>query len=44
MLKQYLTRFISSVNNIENEPIRVIDLSRKYPKAQKGLLEVWVDF
>ena len=44
MLKQYLTQFIASVNNIKKKPIRVIDLSRKYPKAQKGLLEVWVDF
>jgi uncharacterized protein YoxC len=44
MLKQFLTRFISSANNIKKEPIRVINLSRKYPKAQKGLLEVWVDF
>jgi uncharacterized membrane-anchored protein YhcB (DUF1043 family) len=44
MLKQYLSQFISSVNDIKKKPIRVIDLSRKYPKAQKGLLEVWVDF
>jgi hypothetical protein len=44
MLKQYLTRFIASVNHIEKEPMRVIDLSRKYPNVQKGLLEVWVDF
>ena len=44
MLKQFLTRFISSANHIKKEPIRVINLSRKYPKAQKGLLEVWVDF
>jgi uncharacterized protein YoxC len=44
MLKRYLTQFIASVNNIKKKPIRVIDLSRKYPKAQKGLLEVWVDF
>ena len=44
ILKTYLTEFISSVKNIKKQPIRVIDLSRKYPKAQKGLLEVWVDF
>ena len=44
ILKQYLTEFISSVKNIKKQPIRVFDLSRKYPKAQKGLLEVWVDF
>jgi len=44
ILRQYLTGFISSLKNIKKEPIRVIDLSRKYPKAPNGLLEVWVDF
>jgi hypothetical protein len=44
ILRQYLTGFIASVKNINKKPIRVIDLSREYPKAQKGLLEVWVDF
>ena len=44
ILRKYLTGFIASLKNIQKEPIRVIDLSRKYPEAQKGLLEVWVDF
>ena len=43
-LRKYLEGFIASLKNIKKEPIRVIDLSRKYPKAQNGLLEVWVDF
>ena len=44
ILRQYLTEFMSSLKQIKKEPVRVIDLSRKYPKAPKGLLEVWVDF
>lgn len=44
ILRQYLTEFLSSLKQIKKEPIRVIDLSRKYPKAQNGLLEVWMDF
>ena len=44
ILRRYLAEFISSLKQIKKEPIRVIDLSRKYPKAQNGLLEVWVDF
>jgi uncharacterized protein YoxC len=44
ILRQYLTGFIASVKSIKKKPIKVIDLSRKYPKAQKGLLEVWMDF
>jgi uncharacterized protein YoxC len=44
ILRKYLTEFISSLTNIKKERVRVIDLSRKYPKVQNGLLEVWVDF
>ncbi len=44
ILRKYLTGFIASVKNIKKKPIKIIDLSHKYPKAQKGLLEVWVDF
>jgi DNA replication protein DnaD len=44
LLKKYLTGFIKPVKNINKNQIKIIDLSRKYPKAQKGLLEVWVDF
>jgi len=44
LLKNHLTEFIQSVKTIKENNIKVINLSRKYPKAQKGLLEVWVDF
>jgi hypothetical protein len=44
LLKKHLTGFIQSVNNLNENKIKVINLSRKYPGAQKGLLEVWVDF
>ena len=44
LLKKHLTGFIQSVKNINENKIKVINLSRKYPEAQKGLLEVWVDF
>ena len=44
LLKKHLTGFIQSVKNLNENKIKVINLSRKYPEAQKGLLEVWVDF
>ena len=44
LLKKHLTGFIQSVKNLNESKIKVINLSRKYPGAQKGLLEVWVDF
>ena len=44
LLKKRLTEFIQPVENLDENKIKVINLSRKYPEAQKGLLEVWVDF
>jgi len=44
LLKKYLTGFIQSVKTIKENNIKIINLSQKYPEAQKGLLEVWVDF
>ena len=44
LLKKHLTGFIQSVKTIKKNHIKIINLSRKYPVAQKGLLEVWVDF
>lgn len=44
LLKKHLTGFIRSVKNLNEKKIKIIDLSRKYPGAQKGQLEVWVDF
>ena len=44
LLKKHLSEFFQSVKNLNENKIKVINLSRKYPGAQKGLLEVWVDF
>jgi len=44
LLKKHLTGFIQSVKTIKENNIKIINLSQKYPEAQKGLLEVWVDF
>jgi hypothetical protein len=44
LLKKHLTGFIQSVKNLNDSKIKVINLSRKYPGAQKGLLEVWLNF
>lgn len=44
ILKKHLTGFVQSVKNLNKNKIKVINLSHKYPEAQKGLLEVWVDF
>ena len=44
LLKKHLTEFIHSVKNLNESKIKVINLSRKYPGAQKGLLEVWLNF
>ncbi|MGB5990802.1 MAG: hypothetical protein WBG61_00635 [Desulfobacterales bacterium] len=44
LLKKHLIGFIQSVKNLNENKIKVINLSRKYPEAQKGMLEVWVDF
>ena len=44
LLKEYLTEFIQSVKELNENRIKVINLSRKYPEAQKGSLEVWLNF
>lgn len=44
LLKKHLAGFFKSAKNLNENKIKIINLSRKYPEAQKGLLEVWVDF
>ena len=44
VLKKHLTGFISPITSIKNTNIKIINLSRKYPNAQKGALELWVNF
>jgi uncharacterized membrane-anchored protein YhcB (DUF1043 family) len=43
-LKKYLIRFIQANKNLNENKIRIFNLSHKYPRTKKGLLEVWVDF
>ena len=44
VLKKHLTGFISPITSIKNTNIKIINLSHKYPNAQKGALELWVNF
>jgi hypothetical protein len=44
LLKKYLNEYIQSVKSLNENSIKIINLSRKYPEAQKGSLEVWVNF
>lgn len=44
VLKKHLTGFISPITSIKNTDIKIINLSRKYPNAQKGALELWLNF
>jgi uncharacterized membrane-anchored protein YhcB (DUF1043 family) len=43
-LQKQLTEFITSVTDIKNNHIRIINLSSKFPDAQKKALELWVNF
>ena len=40
VLKKHLTAFIPPITSINNADIKIINLSRKYPNAQKGALEL----
>ncbi len=44
ILKKHLTQFITSYDKIKNTNIKIKNLSRKYPNAQKGSLELWLNF
>ena len=43
VLKKHLSGFIPPITNINHPDIRIINLSRKYPNAQKGALELWLN-
>ena len=43
-LQHQLTEFITSSTDIKNNHIRIINLSSKFPNAQKKALELWVNF
>jgi hypothetical protein len=44
LLQKYLTEFITPFADIKNNTIRIINLSSKFPNAQKNALELWVNF
>jgi DNA-binding transcriptional MerR regulator len=43
LLQKYSTEFITPFMNLEDTNIKIKDLSQKYPNAQKGGLEVWLN-
>jgi len=43
VLKKHLSGFIPPITSINNTDIKIINLSRKYPNAQKGALELWLN-
>jgi len=44
VLKKHLTEFITPFTSIKNSNIKIINLSSKFPNAQKRALELWVNF
>ena len=44
LLQKHLTEFITPFTDTENNTIRIINLSSKFPNAQKKALELWVNF
>jgi type II secretory pathway predicted ATPase ExeA len=44
LLKKHLTRFIAPLINLKNTNIKIKNLSRKYPNARKGAIELWLNF
>ena len=44
LLQNQLTEFITPFTDIKNTNIRIINLSSKFPNAQKRALELWVNF
>jgi type II secretory pathway predicted ATPase ExeA len=44
IIKKHLTQFITSFPNLKNTNIKIKNLSKKYPNAQKGSIELWLNF
>lgn len=44
LLQNHLTKFITHLTDIKNNNIKIINLSSKFPNAQKKALELWVNF
>jgi len=43
LLKNYLTRFMAPLVNLKNADIKIKNLSRQYPNARKGAIELWLN-
>ena len=44
LLKNHLTHFIAPLINLKNNNIKIKNLSRQYPNARKGAIELWLNF
>ena len=44
IIKKHLTQFITPFPNLKNTNIKIKNLSKKYPNAQKGSVELWLNF
>ena len=44
VLKKQLSGFITPITDLKDTNIKIINLSSKFPNAQKGALELWVNF
>jgi len=44
LLKNHLTQFITPLINLKNTNIKIKNLSRLYPNARKGAIELWLNF
>jgi len=43
LLKNHLTQFMAPLVNLENTHIKIKNLSRQYPNARKGAIELWLN-
>ena len=44
IIKKHLTQFITPFPNLKNTNIKIKNLSKKYPNAQKGSVKLWLNF
>jgi len=44
IIRKHLTQFITAFPNLKNTNIKIKNLSEKYPNAQKGSVELWLNF
>jgi len=44
LLKNHLTQFMSPLINFKNTNVKIKNLSRQYPNARKGAIELWLNF